>query len=264
MGQPLRRRTVEPELDLPVLRLPSQRVEFPGGDDAAVVDDRDVLADVLDQVELVAGEEDGGAAFCLRAQQLGERLHGDRIEPCERLVEHEQLRLVHERRRKLRPLLVAMRELLQLRRRPLGKAEPLQPRLRGRPRLVCVHAVQAAEVGDLLGDRHPRIETALLRHVAEAQPVLELHRPPIPEHLARIRLDQPEDRAHRRRLAGAVRPEEAEHPAALDRERAAVERLHLTEPLVDVDDAQHRSGDVAARDEDCTGGDEGGDVAEQE
>jgi hypothetical protein len=81
-------------LDLPVPRSLSQRVELPGRDNAAVVDDRDVLADVLDQVELVTGEEDGGAALRLLAQHPGQRLHGDRVEPCERFVEDEQLRLV--------------------------------------------------------------------------------------------------------------------------------------------------------------------------
>ena len=33
-----------------------------------------------------------------------------------------------------------------------------------------------------------------------------------------VELHEPEDGAHRRRLAGAVRPKEAEHVSALDRE----------------------------------------------
>ena len=92
-----------------------------------MVDDRDVLADVLDELELMAGEEDGGAAGRLAAEHLGERVHGDRVEPGERLVEHEQLRLVQQRRRELGALLVAVRELLDLRVGAVGETEPLEP-----------------------------------------------------------------------------------------------------------------------------------------
>ena len=92
-----------------------------------MVDDRDLLADVLHQLELMAGEEHGGAAGSLAAQHVGERLHRDRVEPRERLVKHEQLRLVHQRRSQLGPLLVAVRELLHLGVRPLGESETLEP-----------------------------------------------------------------------------------------------------------------------------------------
>jgi hypothetical protein len=94
--------------------------------------------------------------------------------------------------------------------------------------------VEAPEVGELLGDRHPRIEAALLRHVAEPQPLRQSDRAAVPEQLAVVRLDEPEDRAHRGRLAGAVGAEEAEHPPARDRERAVVERLHRPERLANV------------------------------
>ena len=49
------------------------------------------------------------------------------------------------------------------------------------------------------------------------------------------RQDRRQD-AHRRRLAGAVRAEQAEHGAGLDREGHAVERDDLTELLPDVFD----------------------------
>ena len=205
-----------------------------------MVDDRDLLADVLDELELVAGEEDGRAARRLVAEHLGERAHGDRVEPGERLVENEQLRLVQERRRELCALLVAVRELLDLRVGAVGETEPLEPvRCRGARRAVA-EPVQTPEVRELLADPHPRVEAALLRHVAEPQPLGQPDRPPVPEHLPRIELDEPEDRAHRGRLPGAVRAEEAEHPPARDGERAVVERLHCPEPLVHVRERQHR------------------------
>ena len=172
-------------------------------------------------------------------EHLGERVHGDRVEPGEGLVEDEQVRLVHQRGRELRALLVAVRELLEFGAGAVREAEPFEPVCGGAPRRGIVEAVEAAEVRDLLADRHAGIEAALLRHVAETQPLSQSDRLSVPEHLAGVELDEAEDRTHRRRLAGAVRPEEAEHPPPLDRERAAVERLHLPEPLADVDDLEH-------------------------
>ena len=85
---------------------------------------------------------------------------------------------------------------------------------------------------------HPRIQAALLRHVAEAQPLLQLHRPPKPQHLAAIDLDEPEDRPHRGRLPRPVRAEESEHPPRLHREREVGEGLHGLEPLAHMDEAE--------------------------
>ena len=62
-----------------------------------------------------------------------------------------------------------------------------------------------------------------------------------PRAARRRRADEPEDGAHRRRLAGAVRPEEAEHPPARDRERAVGERLHGPEPLAHLREGEHRA-----------------------
>jgi hypothetical protein len=62
----------------------------------------------------MAREENGRAAGRLAPQHLRKRMHGKRVEACERLVEDEQLRLVQQRRRKLDALLVAVRELLEL------------------------------------------------------------------------------------------------------------------------------------------------------
>ena len=178
--QPVRRRAVELELDPPPLRRASQRVEISVRDDPAVVDDRDLLADVLHEIELMAGEEDRGAAGRFLPKHLRERADRDGVEPGERLVEDEQLRRVHQRSRELGALLVAVRELLDLRVGALGEAEPLQPVERGGACRVRVQPVQAAEVRELLADRHAGIEAALLWHVAEPQPLRRPDRSPVP------------------------------------------------------------------------------------
>ena len=243
--QPPRRCALELELDPPLLRGTSERVHVAGGDDAAVVDDRDVLADVLDEIELVAGEEDSRAASRLAPQNLGERVYGDRVEPGERLVEHEHIRFVQECNRELCALLVAMRELVEPGIGAVGEPEPLEPPSCRSPCRAVIQPVQTPEVGELFTDPHARIEAALLRHVTEPQPFGRLDRPSVPEHLPRIELDEPEDRPHRRRLSCPVGAEEAEHPPALDGERAVGECLHCPEPLVHVREAEHRPSQSA-------------------
>ena len=90
----------------------AQLIHGAAGHQAAVVDDRHGLADVLDKLELMRGEEHRHTARRLLAQHVGQQVADDRIEAGERLVEDEQIRAMHERRRELHPLLVALRELL--------------------------------------------------------------------------------------------------------------------------------------------------------
>ena len=248
--QPSRRGTLKLKFDQPLLRGASQRVHLAGADDVAVVDDRDALADVLDKLELVAREEDSRTTSRLTPQNLGEGVNRDRVEPGERLVKHEQVRFMQERSRELGALLVAVRELLEPRVGAVGEIEALEPPLGGRPRGAIVQPVEAPEVGELLADTHPRIEAALLGHVTELHPFGRLDGLAVPEHLARVELDETEHCPHRRRLPCPVRAEEAKHPPTLDRERAVVERLHCPEPLVHVGEAeQHSSQSADARTE---------------
>ena len=65
-----------------------------------------------------------------------------RVEPGERLVEHEQVRLVDQCRDQLDALLVAVGQRVHAIARPVGQAEPLEPECRrcGRPPLVRPHS----------------------------------------------------------------------------------------------------------------------------
>ncbi len=172
----------------------------------------------------MAREEDARAALGLGAEHLAERLDRDRVETRERLVEDEQVGLVHERGRELDALLVAVRQLLDGRVRAVAEAEPIEPRVRGGERGGPVETVELGEEGELGGGRHLRVEAALLRHVAETEPRVPVDRAPVPAHLALVERDEPEHAAHRGRLAGPVRAEEADDPSARNLERGAVER----------------------------------------
>ena len=168
-------------------------------------------------------------------QDLGHVVDAARVQAGEGLVEDEQFRVVHQRGGQLHPLLVAVRERLQLGRLPAGQAQPLDPVPRGVARRGRRHVVQPAQVLQLLQDLHARVEAAFLGHVAEPAPVLLGHRLALPAHLARLQRHHAEDRAHRGGLAGPVRPQEAEDLAGRDAEGQAVQRDHGPEPAAQPD-----------------------------
>ena len=169
-----------------------------------------LAAGLLDEIQLVAGEENRGAGVGALAQHRREVVDADRIQAGERLVEHEQLRIVDERRGELHPLLVAERELLDLRVEPLAEPEAFEQGAAGVDRARAAHAVQAAEVLQLLEHLHARVEAAFLRHVAEALAHRRINLAPVETDLAGVQAGDAEHGAHRRRLARAVGPEEAD------------------------------------------------------
>ena len=122
-----RARALDLDLEVAPARRRPQLVDGAVGGDPAAGDDHDVLADVLDEVELVAGEDNPDAGRRPLAEDLGHRRDPDRVEAGERLVEDEQLRVVDERRAQLDALLVAVRQRLELVPLAVGQAQPGEP-----------------------------------------------------------------------------------------------------------------------------------------
>ena len=143
-------------------------VEGAVGDGAAAIDDDRVLAQVLDEVELVRREQHRRAAARLAHEHLGQGVDGDRVESGERLVEHEHVGLVDEGADQLHALLVAEREVLEVAPRPVAEVEALQPANRPFARRRLAQSAQPAEVDELVADAHGRVQPALLGQVAEA------------------------------------------------------------------------------------------------
>jgi hypothetical protein len=63
---------------------------------------------VLDELELVRREQDRHSARSLVAQDAGEEIGDDRVQPREGLVENQQIRAVDERGGELYALLIAL------------------------------------------------------------------------------------------------------------------------------------------------------------
>ncbi len=96
-----------------------QLLDHAGQHDPPMVDDHDVLAHVLDQIQLMTREHHSDARRCGLQKHLAEGGHPEWIQPAERLVEHGELRVVYQRRGQLHPLLVPVGELFQPRTRPV-------------------------------------------------------------------------------------------------------------------------------------------------
>ena len=198
----------------------------PDDDQAAVVDDRHLLAEVLHLVELVAAEEHAAPGPGLVDQHLADGVDAGGVEPRQRLVQHEQFGVVHERRRQLHPLLVPVRQRLHLGVPAVGDVEPLEPGAGGGSSLRRAEPVQPAQVLDLLADEHARVQPALLGHVTEAAALSLAHRRAVPPDGPGIEVGETEDGPHRRRLARTVRPEEADDLSGRHVEGEVVEGGH--------------------------------------
>ena len=86
------------------------------------LDDADAVAQGLDELELVRREQHGHARGGLVAQHAAHHVDRDGVQAGERLVEHQDLGVVHERRGELDALLVAERQLEDLVAAPLRDA----------------------------------------------------------------------------------------------------------------------------------------------
>jgi len=123
-----------------------------------VVDHDDVLAQVLDQVKLVAGEQHRHALCRQLGEQPAERVDRQRVQPRERLVQHQQHRLADQRSRELDALLVAVRQPFQTVGAAAGQPEPGQPAIGGAPCRAPLQASELAQVHQLLAHAHARVQ----------------------------------------------------------------------------------------------------------
>src|SRR6266571_1555287 len=225
-----RRRSIDPE---PVRTARTQLLYGPARDQVPALDDPDPVADALDKLELVAGEDDRHAGRRALVQDLAHRIHRFRVEAGERLVQHEHHWFEHKGRGQLHALLVAVAQTLDLVFGAILQSEPVEPVRRGRGCGVGSRAVQLREVRQLFARAHLRIESALLRHVADAPPGLEVDRRAVPQHLAAVGDENAQDDSHRGGLARAVAADETEHLARTNVEAEAVHRQQRAVALGD-------------------------------
>ncbi len=173
------------------------------------------------------GEDDGHAVLGPFGQDAGQHVHATGIKARERLVEHQQRRLVDERDPELHALLVSQRELLHPGVGALGQAQALDPAVRRRLRLGGLDAVQPRHVGELVAYPHLGVEAALLGHVAEVPPRPGVGLGALPANMAGVGLEHAQHDPHCRGLARAVGPDEPEQLAGRHLEGQIVEGDHV-------------------------------------
>ena len=161
-----------------------------------------------------------------------------RIEICRRLVEQQQLRIVHE------CFTHSPTRVFSPRRQPrncLCRASLVIPetvRAVGRFLLARLfQIVDAREDLQVLEHRQPEWKRGVRRrevHLLEDFPAMRRHRLSENADAPRGRRDQSEDHMNRRGLAGPVRPEHPDDLAALDSEADVIDRAKFPERLAQI------------------------------
>src|SRR5581483_774709 len=234
-----------PDLDLQLGR--RQLARRTDADDAAVAHHRDAVGELLGLVEVVRRQQHRLAELAQRADHLPRGASRGRVEARRRLVEEHEVGVADERDAEVEAPLLTARERLDPRVALLVEADE-------RDHLVDVPGlgVVAGEHRVRLVDREARPQLRVLQH--DADPLAELRAGPlrvVPQHahVAGVPVAVALEDLDRRRLPGAVRPEQAEHLALVDLEVDAAYRLVLAVRLPQAADLDrvHRSRRVCAQ-----------------
>ena len=100
-------RVGEAQADVAVVQAALELLRRAGGDDRAVVEDRDPVRELVRLVEVLGGQEDRHAAGRQRADDLPHRAPAARVQARRRLVEEDHARVADERHGQVEPALHA-------------------------------------------------------------------------------------------------------------------------------------------------------------
>ncbi len=217
-GHVHRRRADEPG-DEDVVRVVVQELRRADLLQHTVLHQRDPVAH-RHRLDLVVGDVDrGDVEVVLHLGDLGAHLHPQLgVQVGQWLVHEEHLRLADDRPAHRDPLPLAAGELLGPAVQQRAELEHVGGLLHPAVDLRLVHAADPQPVGDVVGDRHVRVEGVRLEHhrdvaVARGQRV---DHPVADGQRAAGDVLQAGDHAQRRALAAAGRPDEHEELAVLD------------------------------------------------
>src|SRR6266566_1805542 len=204
-------------------------------------DDAQLLAQLLGLLHDVRREQDGLPATAHVEHRVLHHLSVHRIDPRERLVENQEVRVVEHGRNELHLLLHPLRQLVDPAQAPGGEAESLEPFRRP---LACpppVDALHLPEEHEHVEHPHLTVQAALLREVADplrvSSPAAGLAEYP---QGAAVRLQDVHDHPDRRGLPGAVRPEQAVDHTAGNGQRKFIDGDMTGEALADPVEDQNR------------------------
>ena len=204
-------------------------------DHLALRDDRQPVGELVRLLQVMRRQQDRERLLLRQAADLVP--HGDsrlRVEPGRRLVQEEHPRPMNQPERDVEPAAHAARVPLDDAVGCIRDADHVEQSFDARVQLGAAHAVHASLEHQVLPAGRPPVDPGLLRDVADhAADRARLADDVVAGDLcvALVRSRERDEHAYGRRLAGAVRPEQAEDLALADCERHAVERLHVAVAL---------------------------------
>lgn len=217
------------------------------GDDAAVVDDRDVVGEVVGLLQVLGGQQQGGAAGDELLDDLPELLAVARVEAGRGLVHEHHGRGDDQRGGEVEPAAHAARVRLGGAVPGPGQVELLQQLTRPGLRRLRLHLVELTDHLEVL----PAGQVLVDRGELTGQADRAADRVGVPDHVdarddrpAAVGAQQGRQAADRGGLSRAVRPEQAEHGAFGDIEVDAVQSPYVAEGLdqpFGIDGAWHMS-----------------------
>jgi cytochrome c biogenesis protein CcmG/thiol:disulfide interchange protein DsbE len=128
----------------------------------------------------------------------------DRIEPTERLVQHDDIRLMEHRGYELQFLLHSLGEVLDFVVTAVFETKPLEPGFDPRRRFAWRDALELGQERQHRANVHAAVKAALLRQIADPVEQVAAHRLAKDTKLAGVGLEDSEQQPNRRRLAGPV------------------------------------------------------------
>ena len=140
----------------------------------------------------------------------------DRVQPRERLVDHDQVWLVDQGRNDLGLLLHAFAQVLDALVPVLGQIETLQPIGQAAARGRLVQPFERRQIDQGGFELQITIQAALLRHIADAVLLAFIHGTAEDRDLAHVRPEDIQHHADGRGLACAVGPQQSEDLAWKD------------------------------------------------
>ena len=161
-------------------------------------------------------------------EHVAHHLDGDGIQAGKRLVKHQDIGIVHQRRRQLHPLLVPEAQVCELAGGSFRQAQLFQKPLGVRGGFLGAKPVQPGQKHQLVQDFLLRIQASLLWHVADVAPIIGGDGCAIPQHLAGVGGKHPQDDAHRCGLARAIGSNEPVDFAGFYGKRHVGERGNVT------------------------------------
>ncbi len=220
------------ELDLLRAQQPFfQLIERAIVEDAAVIDDHDAAAKLLDIVEIVSGEQNGGVKLAIDgAQELADVVLGNHVEANGRLIEKEERGIVQQCRGQIAAHAFAERKFAHGSVQVIANAEDFVEALHARVEILLRYIVNAAQKLERFdhGNVPPKLG-ALAEHHADGFHILRALAKgdeSVDDNFAAGRNKNAGEHFDGRGFARAIRSDVADHFAAFDGETDTVHGGH--------------------------------------